>query len=163
MAEAEGSDVVINDPLAEGALPLAEWAPDTDDEMILPVLGVKRRRKSYIPLPVVLGIFPDVTPAILCDLADMNTVSPSRVLAIVPTATVSQLCDFCKLEEYLQAPDVAVDQPPKIPDLPPARDDSGPVSWKSSNRGLCRFCSVQIVNLPDEYSSIPRLHTYVGS
>ena len=105
--------MVVNEPLAEGA-------PDTDDEMILPVSGVKRRRKSYIPLPVVLGIFPDVTPAILCDLA--------RVLAIVPTATVSQLFHFFKLAEYLQAPDVAVDQPPKIPDLPPARDDSGPVS-----------------------------------
>ena len=47
MAEAEGTDVVVDEPLAEEA-------PDTDDQMIWPVSGVKRRRKAYIPLPGML-------------------------------------------------------------------------------------------------------------
>ena len=114
MDEAEGTDVVVDEPLAEEA-------SDTDDQMIWPVSGVKRRRKAYIQLPGMLWIFPDVTPATFCELADMKTVSPSRVLAIIPMATVAQLCDFCKLTETLQAPDIAVDEPPHIPDPPPAR------------------------------------------
>ena len=121
MAEAEESEGVVDEPQAEEA-------PDTDDEIIWPLPGVKRRRMAYIPLPGVLGIFPEVSPATLCELADLKTVSPSRVLAIVPTATVAQLCDFCKLAESLQAPDNAVDQPPHVPDPLPVQEKSGPVA-----------------------------------
>ena len=58
----------------------------------------------------------------------MKTDSPSSVLANIHTATVAQLCDFCKLAESLQAYDIAVDQPLNIPNPPPARDHSGPVA-----------------------------------
>ena len=92
--------------------PQSEEVNDTDDEVIWPLQEVKRRRMTYIPLPGVLGIFPDLSPAKLCELADLKAVSPSKVLAIVPTATVAQLCDFCKLAESLQVPDDAVAAPP---------------------------------------------------
>ena len=104
MAEAEESLAVE---------PQSEEVNDTDDGVIWPVQEVKRRRMTYIPLPGVLGIFPDLSsPAKLCELADLKAVSPSKVLAIVPTATVAQLCDFCKLAESLQVPDDAVAAPP---------------------------------------------------
>ena len=92
--------------------PQSEEVNDTDDEVIWPLQEVKRRRMTYLPLPGVLGIFPDLSPAKLCELADLKAVSPSKILAIVPTATVAQLCDFCKLAESLQVPDDAVAAPP---------------------------------------------------
>ena len=114
MAEAEESMAEDNQ---------AEEANDTDDEVIWPLPEVKRRRMTYIPLPAVFGVFPDLSPAKLCELADLKAVSPSKVLAIVPTATVAQLCDFCKLAEPLQVYDDAVAAPPlRVPDPLPVEE-----------------------------------------
>ena len=87
MAEAEDINMVV-------IKPVSEEAPDTDDRMIWPVSGVKRRLKAYIPHPGMLWLFPDVCPATLCELADMKTDSLSSVLAYIHTATVAQLCDL---------------------------------------------------------------------
>ena len=58
----------------------------------------------------------------------MKAVAPSKVLAIVPTATVAQLCDFCKLAESLQVPDEAVAAPPPhVPDPLPVEEKADPV------------------------------------
>ena len=112
MAEAEES-------LAE--VPQSEEINDTHED--------KHRRMSYIPLPGVLGIFPDLSPAKLCELADLKAVAPSKVPAIVPTATVAQLCDFCKLAESLQVPDEAVAAPPpRVPDPLPVEEEADRVA-----------------------------------
>ena len=87
MAEAEASLAVD---------PQVEEVNDTDDEVIWPLQEVKRRRRTYIPLPEVLGIFPELSPAKLCELADLKAVSPSKVLATVPTATVAHLAELKK-------------------------------------------------------------------
>ena len=88
MAEAEES-------LAE--VPLSEEVNETDDEPIWPPQEGKRRRMSYIPLPGVLGIFPDISPAKLCELADLKAVAPSKDLAIVPNyATFASSRSLCK-------------------------------------------------------------------
>ena len=68
MAEAEGSLAVD---------PHVEEAYDTDDKVIWPLQEVKRRRRSYYPLPEVLRIFPELSPATLCELADVKAGSPS--------------------------------------------------------------------------------------
>ena len=58
----------------------------------------------------------------------LKAVSPSKVLAIVPTATVAQLCDFCKLAESLQIPDDAgAAPPPRVLDPLPVEDKGNPV------------------------------------
>ena len=121
MAEAEES-------LAE--VPLSEEINDTDDdEPIWLPHEDKHRRMSYIPLPGVLRTFPDISPAKLCELADLKAVAPSKVLAIVPTASVTQLCDFCKLAESLQVPDEAVAAPPpRVPDPLPVEEEADRVA-----------------------------------
>ena len=108
MAEAEES-------LAE--VPQSEEINDTHED--------KHRRMSYIPLPGVLRTFPDISPAKLCELADLKAVAPSKVLAIVPTASVTQLCDFCKLA---------------VANLL--------AKLKSSNRGLCYYGFVLLLFAP---------------
>ena len=119
MAEAEGSLAVD---------PHVEEANDTDYKVIWPLQEVKRRRRTYIPLPEVLGIFPELSPAKLCELADLKAVSPSNVLTTVPTATVAQLCDFCKLTKSLQIPDDAVAAPPPhVPDPLPVEEKTNAV------------------------------------
>ena len=117
MAEAEGSQAEV---------PLSEEINDSDDDAPIwqPHEG-KRRRMSYIPLPGVLRIFPDISPAKLCELADLKAVTPSKVLVIVPTASVTQLWDFCKLAESVQVPDEAVAAPqPVVPDPLPVKEDA---------------------------------------
>ena len=110
-------------------MPQAEEAPNTDDQVIWSVLAIKRRLSAYLPLPGVLRIFPDVKPPTLCELADLKTVRRGfGVLAIVPKATMAQLCDFCELTESFQAPDNAVVQPRNISDPQPAQNESGPVA-----------------------------------
>ena len=63
MAEAEESLAVD---------PQVEEVNDTDDEVIWPLQEVKRRRVTHFPLPGVLGIFPDLSPAKLCELVDFE-------------------------------------------------------------------------------------------
>ena len=54
----------------------SEEVNDTDVEASWPLPELKRRRMTYIPLPAVLRGFPDLSPAKLCELADLKAVSP---------------------------------------------------------------------------------------
>ena len=54
----------------------------------------------------------------------MKEVSPSRVLAVVPAATVKQLCDFCQLADDTQVPVPAVAPQPIDADPPQPQNNA---------------------------------------
>ena len=55
---------------------------------------IKRRRKSFLPLSDVAEIFKEVTPGQLCQPAEMSVYAPSKVLALVESVTIKQLCAY---------------------------------------------------------------------
>ena len=72
---------------------------DSDDHPIWPLEHVKRKRAVYLDFTKVKETFPELGSAILCKLAEMTNISPSRVLEIVPGATPDQLAQFLKIAE----------------------------------------------------------------
>ena len=54
----------------------------------------KRRRRSYINFTKVAEIFPDVTTDVLCQVAELEDVTPSAVYSLVPSATSKQILFF---------------------------------------------------------------------
>ena len=52
----------------------------SEDEPIWPARS-KRRRRSYISPASILKVFPDVTPATLCELSELKTCTPTKILS----------------------------------------------------------------------------------
>ena len=65
----------------------------------------KRRRLSYINFFEVVKLFPEEKTEVLCKLADLSDITPSKVYSIVPSATTKQICQFLQLAEDSYAKD----------------------------------------------------------
>ena len=78
---------------------------DSDDLPIWDRARPKRRRTGYLQLSKVAEIFPKLEPKLLCQVAEMVSVTPLEVLSLIPEATTEQLCKFFDLiEKSKQAP-----------------------------------------------------------
>ena len=72
---------------------------DSDNHPIWPRERVRRKRAVYLDFTKVKETFPELGSALLCKLAEMTNISPSRVLELVPGATPDQLAQFLKMAE----------------------------------------------------------------
>ena len=72
---------------------------DSDNHPIWPRVRVRRKRAVYLDFTKVKETFPELGSALLCKLAEMTNISPSRVLELVPGATPDQLAQFLKIAE----------------------------------------------------------------
>ena len=69
---------------------------------------LKRRRRGYLPLSRVQKVFPELSPKDLVSLVELTSYTPSKVLALVPSASSTQLgALFDIIEETLPAPRIA--------------------------------------------------------
>ena len=91
----------------------ADYENGSEDEPIWPARS-KRRRRSYIPPARILEVFPDVTPETLCELSELKSFTPTKILSHVPSATVGQIAEMCRVVEELQAPAKFKTEPEKI-------------------------------------------------
>ena len=82
-----------------------ESEEDSDDRPIWDRARSKRRGTGYLQLSKVAKIFPNMEPKLLCQVAEMVSVTPLEVLSLIPEATTEQLCKFFDLiEKSKQAP-----------------------------------------------------------
>ena len=82
-----------------------ESEEDSDDRPIWDRARSKRRRTGFLQLSKVARIFPNMEPKLLCQLAEMVSVTPLEVLSLIPEATTEQLCKFFDMiEKSKQAP-----------------------------------------------------------
>ena len=72
---------------------------DSDNNPIWPLERVRRKRAVYLDFTKVKETFPELGSALLCKLAEMTDISPSRVLELVPEATPNQLVQFLRIAE----------------------------------------------------------------
>ena len=59
----------------------------------------KRRRSSYLDFTRVAKPFPNVDTRVLCQLAELVDVHPSKVLDLVPEASATQIGAFMRIAE----------------------------------------------------------------
>ena len=59
----------------------------------------RKRKRAYLDFVEVTKVFPDVTTAVACRLAEMSVVKPSNVLKLVPEATTEQIAAFLRIAE----------------------------------------------------------------
>ena len=57
----------------------------------------KRSRRSYVPPSLLLEVFPGVEPEILCKLSELDPPTPSKLLALVPGASSTEIAEFFDL------------------------------------------------------------------
>ena len=57
-------------------------------------LSGKRKRRTFISPSLVLKSFPDISPAVLCQLTELDPPTPSEVLNLIPAATSAQIAQF---------------------------------------------------------------------
>ena len=57
-------------------------------------LSGKRKRRTFISPSLVLNAFPDISPAVLCQLTELDPPTPSDVLNLIPAATSAQIAQF---------------------------------------------------------------------
>ena len=69
------------------------------DRPICPPRKKKRRRRSYIDPSLILEVFPQIEPDVLCKLSEQKQISPSVVLALLPNASSVEIAElFTKLK-----------------------------------------------------------------
>jgi len=78
-----------------------EDCSESSDIEILTPRPRKRQRKSYLSITALLKIFPDATPASLCQLAEEYQCTPSSILKMVPKINTTQLAKYFELVEKL--------------------------------------------------------------
>ena len=54
----------------------------------------KRKRRTFISPSLIMNAFPDIAPAILCQLTELDPPTPSEVLDLIPAATSEQIARF---------------------------------------------------------------------
>ena len=72
---------------------------ESDGQPIWPVGRMKRRRSRHLNSSKVAGIFPEATAAVVCRLAEMVEIAPSKVMEVVPDASTAQIGDFLQIAE----------------------------------------------------------------
>ena len=73
---------------------------ESEDQLIWPRgRGRKQRRITYLNFAKVFEIFPELNTDILCKLAELRDIRPSRVRGIVPDASAVQIAAFLQLAE----------------------------------------------------------------
>jgi len=78
-----------------------EECSDSSDLEILTPRPKKRQRKSYLSITALLKIFPDATPASLCQLSEAYQGTPSSILKIVPKIKTTQLAKYFEMVENI--------------------------------------------------------------
>lgn len=57
----------------------------------------KRKRHNFISPSVILTVFPNIKPGLLCQLAELDSPTPSAVLNLIPEASSAELGQFFDL------------------------------------------------------------------
>ena len=78
-----------------------QYSESSSDEPIMKRWQLKRkkRKRAYLDFGEVTKVFPDVTTAVACQLAEMSVIKPSNVLKQVPEATLAQIAAFLRIAE----------------------------------------------------------------
>ena len=58
---------------------------------------VKRKRQSFVSPSLILKVFPEIDPDVLCQLSELDPPTPSNVLALVPGASSMDIARFFDL------------------------------------------------------------------
>ena len=72
---------------------------ESDDSPILAREPKKRRRTSYLDFARVATTFPNVDTRVLCQLAELVDIRPSKVLDLVPEASATQIGAFMRIAQ----------------------------------------------------------------
>ena len=57
-------------------------------------LSGKRKRCTFVSPSLVLNSFPGISPAVLCQITELDPPTPTDVLNLVPAATSAQIAQF---------------------------------------------------------------------
>ena len=57
----------------------------------------KRKRQSFVSPSLILKVFPEIDPDVLCRLSELDPPTPSNVLALVPGASSKEIARFFDL------------------------------------------------------------------
>ena len=60
----------------------------------------KRKRQTFVSPSLILKVFPDIGPDVLCQLSELEPPTPSDVLALVPQASSANLARLRLVERY---------------------------------------------------------------
>ena len=88
--------------------------------------GRKRRKISYLSPSLILKVFPDVPAEVLCQIAELDPLTPTDILNLVPDAKAADIAKFFDLVNGRASPSPT---PGKVVDsLQPVKGDSSLVA-----------------------------------
>ena len=57
----------------------------------------KRKRQSFVSPSLILKVFPEIEPDVLCQLSELDPPTPTNVLALIPGASSTEIARFFDL------------------------------------------------------------------
>ena len=91
----------------------------------------KRRKISYLSPSLILKVFPDVPSDVLCQIAELDPLTPTDILKLVPDAKPSDIAKFFDLVNGRASPSPM--QGKVVDDLQPMKGDSSLVAELKEN------------------------------